>query len=671
MTEDKSDNTQNQHTSTTVAEYPLLSTIKSPADLKKLKVEQLPALCDEIRRYLIYNLSSNPGHFASSMGAVDIIVAIHYVFDTPDDRIVFDVGHQAYAHKLLTGRFEAFRNQRRKNGISGFPFPAESPYDTFVCGHAGNSISAALGMAIADMNTPGNEQRKTVALIGDASISGGLAFEGLNNVSQNPNNLLIILNDNEMSIDDNVGALHRYLSEMSTSAGYNRLRYNIYRTLRRHGLITDKGKGLMLRFNNALKSLVAGQQNIFEGLNIRYFGPFNGNDVTKIVKILQDIKDMNGPRILHLHTRKGKGYAAAEENPAPWHAPGKFNPATAERQAEKLKSSGVPNWQEVFGETLVELAEKDESIVGITAAMPSGTSMNKMARFPNRMFDVGISEGHAVTFAGGLAAAGKRPFVAIYSSFLQRGFDNIIHDVSIQGLPVTFCIDRAGIVGEDGVTHHGMFDIPYLRIIPGMKLAAPMDSETLRNIMSSSLAWNGPLAIRYPRGKADTENWRTPFNRIEPGQSRHLVDDPDSRVAILTVGPIGAEAHKAVDTLRSEGIHADHFDMIWIKPLDEKALHAIATRYDSIVTVEDGAVAGGFGSAVEQFMQSNGYDISIRTLGIPDRWVYQGSVAELREECGYDAASIAEAVRTANTAAKNKTNEKAGISPAQQPVEQS
>lgn len=634
--------------------YPLLSRIKSPADLKALDVSELPAVCEEIRSYLISNLSNNPGHFGSSMGAVDIIVALHYVFDAPRDRIVYDVGHQAYAHKLLTGRFEAFKTQRKKNGISGFPFPAESEYDTFVCGHAGNSISAALGMAIADLNTPGEEDRKTVALIGDASISDGLAFEGLNNASQNPNNLLIILNDNDMSIDDNVGALHRYLSELSTSAGYNRLRFKTYNLFRKWGLIADKGKGLMLRFNNALKSLVAQQQNIFEGLNIRYFGPFNGNDVRKIVKILQDIKEMKGPRILHLHTRKGKGYAAAEINPAHWHAPGKFDPQTARRQSEDRKEGEVPLWQEVFGNTLVELAENNDSIVGITAAMPSGTSMNKMSKFPNRMYDVGISEGHAVTFAGGLAAAGKRPFVAIYSSFLQRGFDNIIHDVAIQGLPVTFCIDRAGIVGEDGVTHHGMFDISYLRIIPGIKVASPMDSATLRNLMHSSLGWSGPLAIRYPRGKADTAEWHTGFETIIPGKSRCLSHNDGAEIAVLSVGPIGSEVQEALKTLDNDGIKADHYDMIWIKPLDTEALESISGRYKGIITVEDGVIAGGFGSSVEQWMAENGKSISTMTLGVPDKWIFHGSVSELRNECGYDCAGIVSAVSEMSERVHNK-----------------
>lgn len=627
-------------------EYPILSTIKAPSDLKKLSIEELPALCDEIRSYLIANLSTNPGHFGSSMGAVEIIVAMHYVFDAPQDRIVFDVGHQAYAHKLLTGRFEDFKKQRKKNGISGFPFPKESEYDTFVCGHAGNSISAALGMAIADTNTPGHESRKTVALIGDASISNGLAFEGLNNTSQYPNNLLIILNDNEMSIDNNVGALHRYLSEMSTSARYNRLRYKWYKRFRKWGLIADKGKGLLLRFNNALKSLVAQQQNIFEGLNIRYFGPFNGHDVRKVVKVLQDIKDMKGPRILHLHTRKGKGYSPAEENPAPWHAPGKFDPSTGHRLSEDHPVGTPPLWQEVFGDTLVEMAEKDTRIVGITAAMPSGTSMCKMERFKNRMFDVGISEGHAVTFAGGLASAGKRPYVAIYSSFLQRAYDNIIHDVAIQGLPVTFCIDRAGLVGEDGVTHHGLFDLAYLRIIPGIKIAAPMDAATLRDIMLESISWDGPLAIRYPRGKADLSPAGIPHRKMIPGKGRCLKSSPESKIAILSVGPIGNEVSKAIGILHDDGLEVDHYDMIWVKPLDHSIMNEVAEKYDTVVTVEDGISKGGFGSAVEEWLNDNNAKPKVIRLGIGDDWIAHGSVAELRADCGIDSDSIVQKIRS-------------------------
>jgi len=624
--------------------YPLLSQIKRPSDLKALPVERLPEVCQEIRDYLINSLSSNPGHFGSSMGAVDIIVALHYVFDTPRDRIVFDVGHQAYSHKLLTGRFEAFANQRKKNGISGFPFPFESEFDTFVCGHAGNSISAALGMAIADMNTPGEEDRKTVALIGDASISCGLAFEGLNNASQNPNNLLIILNDNDMSIDNNVGALHRYLSEITTSAGYNRLRYKVYNKFRKWGLIEEKGKGRMLRFNNALKSLVSREQNIFEGLNIRYFGPFNGNDVQKVVKVLQDIKEMQGPRILHLHTQKGKGYAAAEENPAPWHAPGKFDPETAHRQAEAKETNPVPLWQQVFGDTLVTLADTHPEIVAVTAAMPTGTSVCKMSKYPDRMFDVGISEGHAVTFAGGLAAAGKRPFVAIYSAFLQRAFDNIIHDVAIQNLPVTFCIDRAGLVGEDGVTHHGLFDMAYMRVIPGMKVAAPMDSTTLRNLMYSSLGWDGPLAIRYPRGKSDPEK-PGPFEPLEIGKSRTIAMNDGAKTVVMSVGPIGKNVTEAIRMAGEDGISVDHVDMIWVKPLDTECLRNAVRQYDRIVTVEDGAISGGFGSAVAEWIEANGADVELVRLGVPDQWVMHGTVAELQKDCGIDAAGIASVLR--------------------------
>lgn len=621
----------------------LLSQINNPDDLRQLSPEQLPELCNEIRDYLITNLSHNPGHFGSSMGAVEIIVALHYVFNTPRDRIVWDVGHQAYAHKLLTGRREAFKSQRTRGGISGFPFPAESEYDTFVCGHAGNSISAALGMAIADMNTPGQSDRKTIAVIGDASISNGIAFEGLNNVSNNPNNLLIILNDNDMSIDDNVGALHHYLTNITTSARYNRIRFNLYKAFRKAGLINEKGKGLLLRFNNSIKALVANQQNIFEGLNIRYFGPFDGNDVEKVAKVLNDIKDMTGPRILHLRTKKGKGFKVAEQNPKAWHAPGKFDCETG----EKLAVPGNMLWQDMFAETLVELAKSDESIVGITAAMLSGTSMKTMmTHFPKRTFDVGISEGHAVTFAGGLAAAGKRPYVAIYSSFLQRGFDNIIHDVAIQGLPVVFCIDRAGIVGEDGITHHGLFDIAYLRMIPGMLIASPMDGASLRNIMKTSASVTQPMAIRYPRGKCDCKNSDMPMVAIEIGRGRQVYksDASGKKVAILSLGPIGNEAVTAAETLAGKNIAADVYDMIWAKPLDTKLLEQIAREYSLIITVEDGVRDGGFGSAVTEWMTENKVELPIIRLGVPDNWVTHGTVAELRNECGYDAAGIVKSI---------------------------
>lgn len=629
------------------AEKNLLRAINSPADLRRLAIDELPQLCAEIRSYLIDNLSQNPGHFGSSMGAVEIIVAMHYVFDTPRDRIVFDVGHQAYAHKLLTGRYDAFRTQRTLGGISGFPIPSESEYDTFVCGHAGNSISAALGMATADRNTPGQEDRKTVALIGDASISGGLAFEGLNNASNHPNNLLIVLNDNDMSIDPNVGAMHHYLSDITTSRRYNNARYRLYNFCKRHGLIKDKGKGLMLRFSNALKSLITGQQNIFDGLNIRYFGPFPGNDVVRLVKVLRDIKEMQGPRILHIHTQKGHGYEVAERNPGPWHAPGKFDAATGIREAEKKSEKNpTPNWQDVFGDELVNLAHQDERVCGITAAMPSGTSVCMLQReYPDRAYDVGISEGHAVTFAGGLAAAGKRPFVAIYSSFLQRALDNIIHDVCIQGLPVVFCLDRAGLVGEDGVTHHGLFDIPYLSMIPGLSVAAPMHAFALRAIMRDTLSNSHPIAIRYPRGKADSDGLETPAYHVDRGVGRTVAETPGSKVAILSVGPVGHEVTKALEALRAENITADHYDMIWIKPLDINLLKHIAETHSAIVTVEDGVIEGGFGSMVASWLADNEYSMPVTRLGVPDQWVAHGSISQLRSICHYDSTAIAEAVR--------------------------
>lgn len=618
---------------------PLLSAITGPEDLRKLSEDQLPALCGEIREFLISNLSKNPGHFGSSMGAVDIIVALHYVYNTPRDRIVWDVGHQAYAHKLLTGRRSDFSTLRKYNGLSGFPIPSESEYDTFVCGHAGNSISAALGMAIADMTTPGENDRKTVAVIGDASIGNGLAFEGLNNASNHPNNLLIILNDNDMSIDDNVGALHRYLSDLTTSSRYNRMRMKLYNKFKKNGWIGDKGKGLVLRFNNSLKALISKQQNIFEGLNIRYFGPFDGNDVRKVVKVLSEIKDMQGPRILHLSTKKGKGFTSAEENPQAWHAPGKFDPSTG----EKLSQKGNLAWQEVFGKTLVELAKKNESICGITAAMPSGTSMSIMQdTFPERTFDVGISEGHAVTFAGGLAAAGKKPFVAIYSSFLQRAYDNIIHDVAIQGLPVVFCIDRAGIVGEDGVTHHGMFDLAYLRTIPNITVASPMDVATLRNLMKTAEKSTSPFAIRYPRGKSESSSLYSEAKELRVGEGRELFSSKasGSKTAILTIGPVGQEALRAAEELEKEGYHVDVFDLIWIKPLDHEILTRVAREYSLIVTVEDGVRNGGFGSAVLEALSSMRSDTPVLRLGAPDAWVSHGSVDQLRADCGYDADGI-------------------------------
>ena len=617
--------------------FPLLSAIDSPADLRKLDVAMLPKVCEELRRFMVHFLSSNPGHFASSMGAVEINVALHYVFDTPNDRLVWDVGHQAYAHKILTGRRDRFCENRTMGGLSGFPNPSESPYDTFMAGHASNSISAALGMSIASELK--GEQRKIVAVIGDASISGGLAFEGLNNVSAHPNNMLIVLNDNDMSIDENVGALSAYMTKLTTSKRYNNIRYKLYQFLRRRHIITDKGKGLVLRFNNAMKSLLSGQQNIFEGLNIRYFGPFDGHDVVQLVKTFRDVKDMTGPKIVHLHTRKGKGYKPAEENPAVWHAPGKFNEETGERIVGD--TSGKPlKYQDVFGHTLVQLAKQNDRVVGITAAMPSGTSMSMLQEaMPERTFDVGISEGHAVTFSGGLAKDGMHPFCAIYSSFLQRGFDHIIHDVAIQHLPVTFCIDRAGLVGEDGVTHHGAYDLAYLSCIPGLTVSAPMDEHYLRHLMyTSQLEGKGPFAIRYPRGGGVKVDWECEMKELPVGKGRRLADG--EQLAVLSIGTIGNEVQKALAMLKEKGIFVAHYDMIFLKPIDQAILEEVAAKYRHIITVEDGTVVGGLGSRVAQWMAKRPQAPRITMLGIPDEFVHQGTVAQLKAQCGIDAASL-------------------------------
>ncbi len=622
--------------------YAILNSIDSPADLRKLPVTELPQLCGEIRRFLINSLSTNPGHFASSMGAVELTVALHYAFNTPYDRIVWDVGHQAYGHKLLTGRRDRFSTNRCLDGLSGFPNPDESEYDTFIAGHASNSISAALGMAVATELNADNPHRKVVAVIGDASISGGLAFEGLNNAANTPNNLLIILNDNDMSIDANVGALHSYLAQITTSRGYNNLRYKAYNLLKKMHLVSERRRGSILRFNNSLKALLTHEHNIFEGLNIRYFGPVDGHDVAGLVKTLEDIKDMTGPKILHIKTIKGKGYKPAEQNPAVWHAPGLFDPHTGKRVTGK---PGVPRkFQEVFGQSLLELAKEDQTIIGITAAMPSGTSISIMQKeLPSRVFDVGISEGHAVTFAAGLAKEGLHPFVAIYSSFLQRSYDQIIHDVAIQRLPVTLCIDRAGIVGEDGVTHHGIFDIAYLRPIPNMVIAAPRDNDTLRDLMLTAARYNGPMAIRYPRGSGDYPETDRQARILEIGKGEKLADGED--VVFISTGPIASEVAKAIKILAADGhSSAAHYDMTFIKPIDRELLLEAARKDAPVITIEDGTVIGGLGSAVEEFMQEEGFtDVHVHKIGIPDKFVSQGKVSQLRELCGMDARSIAAA----------------------------
>ena len=620
---------------------PLLATISTPADLRKLSVEQLPQLCSEIRQFLIKSLSVNPGHFASSMGAVEMTVALHYVFDTPYDRIVWDVGHQAYGHKILTGRRDAFAQNRKMGGLSGFPTPAESEYDTFSAGHASNSISAALGMAVASTLKGEAPRRNVVAVVGDASISGGLAFEGLNNASNMPNNLLIVLNDNDMSIDENVGALNSYMAHMNTSKVYNDIRYKLAKWLTAKHIISDKGRGALIRFTNSLKSLLSRQQNIFEGLNIRYFGPFDGHDVGNLVRVLTDIRDMRGPRILHLRTVKGKGYEPAEKDPAHWHAPGKFNPETGERLTGPKGASVPPKYQDVFGNTLVELAQQNPSIVAITAAMLSGTSVGIMQGvMPERVFDVGISEGHAVTFAGGLAKDGMLPFVAIYSSFLQRAYDHIIHDVALMGLPVIFCIDRAGLVGEDGATHHGAYDLAYLRTVPGMTIAAGRDAVALRNLMyTAQKLRRGPFAIRYPRGASETADWRKPFAELTVGKGEKLRDG--NAAVVLSIGPVASDVQRAIE---KSGVDAAHYDMIFLKPIDEDILAEVAAKGCPIITVEDGTVNGGLGSAVAEWMTAHSHSPLIRRLGIPDRFIPQASPAQQHKMAGFDVDSIAEAL---------------------------
>lgn len=630
-------------------DHALLSSVNSPDDLRKLRPEQLPQLCAEIRDFLIESCSVNPGHFASSMGAVEIAVGLHYVFNTPYDRIVWDVGHQAYAHKIITGRRDAFAGNRVLGGLSGFPSPKESEYDTFTAGHASNSISAALGMAAASELKVDEPRRNVVAVVGDASISGGLAFEGLNNAANTPNNLLIILNDNDMSIDRPVGAMNSYLAKFTTSKRYNDLRFKLFNFFKKLHLVSDRRRGALLRFNNSLKSLLNHQQNIFEGLNIRYFGPFDGNDIATVTRVLADIRDMTGPRLLHLRTVKGKGYKPAEENPSVWHAPGKFDVATGERAEDKAPKNQAPKYQDVFGETLLELARADERIVAITAAMPSGTSVSVMQQaLPERTFDVGISEGHAVTFAGGLAKEGMRPFVAIYSSFLQRAYDNIIHDVALSGLPVTFCIDRAGLVGEDGATHHGAFDLAYLRTVPGLTVAAPRDEHMLRNLMLTAVQdGHGPFAIRYPRGRGIRTDWHNEPVAVPVGKGEKVYGDDRAEVAIVAIGSAVNDAVRAAEALKTEGISAHVYDAVFLKPLDSKMLEGIEAADVPVITVEDGTVNGGLGSAVAEYFAGKGSAAEVTRLGLPDEFIGQGTPAQLKKLCGIDADAIAGAARRA------------------------
>ena len=620
-------------------EYTYLNNIYYPSDLKVLPLEALPKVCEEVRDFIIQALSQNPGHLGSSLGTVELTVALHYVFDTPNDQLVWDVGHQAYAHKILTGRREQFHTNRQFKGIAPFPSPMESEYDAFIAGHASNSISAALGLTIGD------ESKKVVAIIGDGAMTGGLAFEGLNNTSMNKNNLLIVLNDNNMAIDPIKGGFTQYLVDMTTSTRYNKWRWRGYQLARKLHLINDVKKGRMLRFSNLLKALLTKQDNnIFQGLNLRYFGPADGHDVLSLVRIFREIKDYDGPKVLHIITKKGKGYEPAESDQTTWHAPGEFCVETGERRKGENTAKRGMLWQEVFGEKLLELAKEDERIVGITPAMPSGCSMNIMQKeLPDRVFDVGIAEGHAVTFSAGLAKAGLVPYCNIYSSFMQRAYDNIIHDVALPKLHVVLCIDRAGIVGNDGATHHGLLDMAYLRPIPNMIIGAPMTKEDLEQMMQLAKAVDGPIAIRYPRGKAeDAKHSSTP--PLEIGKGARLVDG--EKVAVLSIGVIGNTVSDAIDSL---GKKLAHYDMRWLKPLDESILQEVAEKFDTIVTVEDGVISGGLGGAVLEWMAANGklyaeHGKRIIRLGVNDKFVEHGSTKELNHLLKLDKEGICESL---------------------------
>ena len=618
----------------------LLKEIKYPEDLRKLTVDELPEICRELREDIVKELSVNPGHLASSLGATEITVALHYVYNTPYDRIVWDVGHQAYGHKILTGRREQFNTNRKLGGIRPFPSPEESEYDTFMCGHASNSISAALGMAVAAKGT----DRKVVAVIGDGAMSGGLAYEGLNNVSTTDNDILIILNDNNMSIDRAVGGMQEYLLSLSTNETYNALRFKVTSWLHKRGLFEDDRRRGLIRLTNAFKSAISHQQNVFEGMDIRYFGPFNGHDVKELVRILRQLKHMKGPKLLHLHTQKGHGYAPAEKDVTIWHAPGKFNVETGERQV-KDESNKPPRFQDVFGETLLELAKQNEKIIGVTPAMPTGCSMNiMMHEMPERTFDVGIAEGHAVTFSGGMAKEGLLPFCNIYSAFAQRAFDNIIHDLAILKLNVVLCLDRAGLVGEDGPTHHGAFDLAALRPIPNLTIAAPMDEHELRKMMyTAQLPDKGPFVIRYPRGCGSLVDWRCPLEEIPIGKGRCLREGDD--IAIITLGPVGNNVTEAIASLTSMTSTTSipsiaHYDLRFLKPLDEELLHEIGKKFSKIITVEDGVRNGGMGSAILEWMSDHGYQPVIHRLGLPDHFVEHGKVSELQAIVGIDKESI-------------------------------
>ena len=617
-----------------------LQNIDSPDDLKKLNVEQLETVCSELREFIIEQLSYNPGHLGSSLGTVELTVALHYLFNTPYDRLVWDVGHQAYSHKILTGRRDRFSTNRKLGGLSGFTNPSESEYDTFIAGHASTSISAALGMAVSASLR--QENRNIVAIIGDGAMTGGLAYEGLNNVCSQPNNLLIILNDNNMSIDNNVGGIQDYLVKLTTSTKYNRFRNNIYQGFKRRNLISEKDKNLVLRFNNSMKSLITKEQNIFEGFNLRYFGPVDGHDLPGLLRILRNIKDMQGPKLLHIKTIKGKGYEPAEKSATIWHAPGLFNVQTGERVVKDVKNQ-PPLYQDVFGHTLVEMAEKDQKIVGVTPAMPTGCSMTYlMEKFPERSFDVGIAEAHAVTFSAGMAKEGLIPFCNIYSSFMQRAYDQVIHDVALQNLKVIMCLDRAGLVGADGPTHHGVFDLAYMRPIPNIVISAPYNEHELRNLMYTAAYGNDkPFVIRYPRGQGQLINWQNEPKILAIGKGRELKKGKD--IAVLSLGAIGNNAAKAIIEAEKLGISIAHYDMVFLKPIDEELLDKVAKNFKHIITIENGVIKGGLGSAVLEFLSEKQYsdtDVRVHRIGIEDEFITHGSVNELQEIAEIDPESI-------------------------------
>ena len=623
---------------------PLLQMINSPADMKQLRREQLNQLCDELRQYIIDVVSVHGGHFAASLGVVELSVALHYVYNTPYDQLVWDVGHQAYGHKILTGRRDNFYTNRKYKGLSGFPKRSESEYDTFGVGHSSTSISAALGMAMAAKYK--KEDRKAIAVIGDGAMTAGLAFEAMNHAGVADTDMLIILNDNCMSIDPNVGALKEYLTDITTSPTYNKIKDDVWKALGKLPVGANFSREMASKLEHSIKGFVTKSSNLFEALKLRYFGPIDGHNITKLVDTLNDLQNIPGPKLLHIVTTKGKGYSLAEKDQTKWHAPGLFDKITGEIYKKSHPAPQPPKYQDVFGHTIIELAEKNDKILGITPAMPSGSSLKfMMEKMPDRAFDVGICEQHAVTLSAGMATQGMKVFCNIYSSFMQRAYDQVLHDAATQHLPVVFCLDRAGLVGEDGPTHHGAYDLAYMRCIPGMIVSAPMNESELRNLMYTAQldSLQEPMVIRYPRGEGVMPEWKTPFQEIKIGTGRKIKDGKD--IAILTIGHPGNFATQAIRELRSEGLDPAHYDMRFVKPLDEEMLHEVFSKYERVLTVEDGTVVGGFGSAILEFMQQNNYSAKVKMLGIPDRYVEHGTLKELHRECGYDAQGIADTVR--------------------------